>query len=106
MILPPLYQHQLPFFQFGNLNNQNFLTFTDDNNTISSETKTLNCSLFLKRLPDLFLFFNQFGNAIPENRSDLENIFQSKYYDIDGLQQLKIYNKEKSLFCFKSICVY
>ena len=106
MILPPLYQHQLPFFQFGNLNNQNFLTFTDDNNTISSETKTLNCSLFLKPLPDLFLFFNQFGNAIPENRSDLENIFQSKYYDIDGLQQLKIYNKEKSLFFFTSICVY
>ena len=27
-------------------------------------------------------FFNQFGNAIPENHSNPENVLQSKYYDM------------------------
>ena len=45
-------------------------------------------------------FFNQFNNAIHENCSDPENVIQSKYYDIDKLQQLKIPNKEKSLSLF------
>ena len=74
------------FFLFGNLNNQNFLNFIGNNNTItSSETKNLNSYLLLKPLPDLALLFDQFNNAIPENRSDPENIIQSKYYDIDKL---------------------
>ena len=82
-------------FPFGNLNNQNFLNFIGNNNTItSSETNNLNSSLL-----QLF-FFNQFNNAIPENRSDLENVIQSKYYDIDELQKLKIPNKENSLSLF------
>ena len=50
--------------------------------------------------PDLALLFNQFNNAIPENNNDSENMMQSKYYDIDELQQLKIPNKEKSLALF------
>ena len=75
-------------FAFGNLNNRNFLNFIGNNNTItSSETKNLNCSLLLKPPPDLALLFNQFNNAIPENRSDPENVIQSKYYDIDELQK-------------------
>ena len=54
------------------------------------------------KLPsDLTLLFNQFNNAIPENRSsDPENVIQSKYYDIDELQKLKIPNKENSLSLF------
>ena len=54
----------------------------------------------MKPPPDLALLFNQFNNTIPENRSDPENVIQSKYYDIDELQQLKIPNKEKSLSLF------
>ena len=46
------------------------------------------------------LLFNQFTDAIPENRSDPENVIQSKYYDIDELQKLKIPNKENSLSLF------
>ena len=49
----------------------------------------LNSSLLLKLPPDLALLFNQFNNAIPENRSDTENVIQSKYYEIDELQQLQ-----------------
>ena len=74
-------------FPFGNLNNENFLNFIGNNNTItSSETKNLNSSVLLKPTPDLALLFNQFNNALPENRSDPENIIQSKYYDRDELQ--------------------
>ena len=88
-------------FPFGNLNNQNFLDLIDNNNTItSSKTKNLNSYLFLNPPPDLALRFNQFNNAIPENHSDPENVIQSKYYDIDELQKLKIPNKENSLSLF------
>ena len=85
---------------FGNLNNQNFLTFNGDNNTISNETKKLNNSLPLKPTPDLALLFNRFNSAIPEDRSDPENVIRRKCYDIDELQQLKIPNKDKSLSPF------
>ena len=85
-------------FLFGSLNNQNFI---GNNYTItSSETKNLSSSLLLKPPPTLALLFNQFNNAIPENRSDPENVIQSKYYDIDELQKLKIPNKENSLSLF------
>ena len=88
-------------FPFGNLNNQNFLNFIGNNDTItSSEINNLNSPLLLKPPPDLTLLFNQFNNAIPENRSDPENVIQSKYYDIDQLQKLKIPNKENSLSLF------
>ena len=43
-------------FPFGNLNNQNFLNFTGNNDTItSSETNNSNSSLLLKVHPDLTL---------------------------------------------------
>ena len=88
-------------FPFGNLNNQNFLNFIGNNDTITtSKTNNLNSSLLLKPPPDLNLLFDQFNNAIPENRSDLENVIQSKYYDIDELQKLKISDKENSLSLF------
>ena len=54
----------------------------------------------MKPPPDLALLFNQFNNAIPENCSDPENVIQSKYYDIDELQKLKIPNKENSQSLF------
>ena len=62
------------FFSFGNLNNQNSLIFTVDNNTISVETKKLNSSLVLKPPPDIAVLFNQFKNVISENCSDPENV--------------------------------
>ena len=88
-------------FPFGNLNNQNFQTFIGNKKTITnSETKNLNSSLLLKPPRDLTVLCNQFNNAIPENRSDPENVVQSKYYDIDELQKLTIPNKENSLSLF------
>ena len=80
------------------MNNRKFLGFFNNNND-NNESKNSNSSLILK-LPVLALLFNQFNNAIPENNNDPENVIQSKYYDIDELQQLKIPNKEKSLSLF------
>ena len=84
-------------FLFGNLNNQKFLGLVSNNNDNYNESKNSNSFLILKPPPDLALLFNQFNYAIPENNNDPENVIQSKYYDIDELQQLKIPNKEKSL---------
>ena len=94
------------------MNNQNFRGFINNNN----ESTNSNSSLIPKPLTDLVLLFNQFNNAIPDNNSDNnsennsennsdnnsdpENVVQSKYFDIDELQQLKIPNKEKSLSFF------
>ena len=92
-------------FPFGNLNNQKFLGFinnnnnnninNDNNNNININNKELEVSnsfLILKPPPDLARLFNQSSNAIPENNSVPENVIQSKYYEIDELQQLKIPN--------------
>ena len=84
-------------FPFGNLNNQKFLSFINNNN---NESKNSNSSLILKPPSGLALLFNQFNNAIPENNSDLENMIQSKYHDIDELQQLKIPNKVSVFFSY------
>ena len=84
-------------FPFGNLNNETFLRFIKNN---SNESNNPNSSPILKPPTDLALLFNHFNNAIPENNSDLKNVMQGEYYDIDELQQLKVSNKEKSLYFF------
>ena len=101
MVLLFLYHYLIPF---GNLNNQTFLGFinnnnndnnNDNNNNININNKELEVSnsfLILKPPPDLARLFNQSSNAIPENNSVPENVIQSKYYEIDELQQLKIPN--------------
>ena len=58
-------------------------------------------SLLLKPSENLKFLVNQFNNnASPEENTDPENIVQSKYYDIDELQTMKIPNKDKSLALF------
>ena len=84
-------------FPFGDMNNQKFVAFIINNN---KESKNSNSSLILKSLPDLALLFNQFSSSIPIINSNPENIVQTKYFDIDESQQLKIHNNEKSLSLF------
>ena len=58
-------------------------------------------SLLLKPSENLTLPVNQFNNnASPEDNTDPENVVQSKYYDTDELQTMKIPNKDKSLALF------
>ena len=82
---------------YGNLNDQKFLGFINNND---KKSKKSNSSLILKQPPDLALLFNQFNNLIPENDSYPENMLQSKYYDIDELQQFETADKDKSLSLF------
>ena len=83
-------------FSFGNLNNQKFIVFINNDN---KKSKFSNNSLILKSPPDFALLFNEFNNTIRENNSDPENVLQSKYYDTDESQQLKNPNTEEAL-CF------
>ena len=77
MVLP-LWYHNALFIWYCEQSKISGLHY--DNN----ESKTLNISLILKPPSDLALLFNQFNNAIPENKSDPENVIQIKY-DIDKL---------------------
>ena len=54
-------------FPFGDLNNQKFLGFINNNNDNNNESKNPNSFLILKSPPDPALPFNQFHNAVPEN---------------------------------------
>ena len=48
--------------------------------------------LLLKPSENLKLLVNQYNNnTSPEDNTDPENVFQSKYYDIDELQTMKNY---------------
>ena len=51
----------------------------------------------MKPLENLKLSVNQFNNASPEDSTDHENVAQSKYYNIDELQNMKKPNENKSL---------
>lgn len=46
-------------------------------------------SLALKPSENLSLLFNQFKNFSPKQKNQLENVVNSKYYDIDQFENLK-----------------
>ena len=74
----------------------NFQSNNEPGKTINNEA-----SLLLKPSENLKLLVNQFNDdASPESNIDPENVVQSKYYDIDELQTMKIPNKDKSLALF------
>ena len=68
--------------------------FTNNSDTYINKSS----SLPLKPSSDLSLLFNQFNNSSPEQKSNLENVVNSNYYDIDQLQTQT--QKNKSLFLF------
>ena len=70
-----------------------------DNNNIPGKALHSEGSILLNPSEDLKVLVNQF-NASAEDNTDPENIVQSKYYDIDELQTMKIPNKDKSLALF------
>ena len=51
--------------------------------------------LSLKPSEKLKLLVNQFNNASPVDNNDPENVVQSKYYNIDELQNMKMPSKDK-----------
>ena len=63
--------------------------------TKNSHTNNINrnSSLALKPFPILSLLFNQFNISSPEQKTNLENIWNSNYYDIDQFKTLKLPEK-------------
>ena len=59
-----------------------------------------NSSVHLITPPNLALLFNQFNNTSPEQNVDPENVVNSRYFDIDEIQALKLYDKKNSLSFF------
>ena len=44
--------------------------------------------------PNLALLFKQFDNTSPEKNVDPENVVNSRYFDIDEIQALKLHDKK------------
>ena len=55
---------------------------------------TKNSSIYLTPPFNLALLFNQFNNTSPEQNVDPENVVNSRYFDIDEIQALKLYDKK------------
>ena len=84
-------------FPFGNLADKDF-SHSVLNKYIKISNK--NSSVLLKPPPNLALLFSQFNNSSPKQKIDLENVVNSRYFDIDQIQSLKFPQKEKSLSFF------
>ena len=91
-------------FPFNSMkSNKSFSMYVSSFHNNNKPLKTLNNerSLWLKRSENLQLLVNQCNNnASPEDNTDSEDVLQSKYYDIEELQSMKIANEDKSLALF------
>ena len=67
---------------------------------MSENVSNKNNSIHLTPPPNLALLFNQFNNTSPEQNVDPENVVNSRYFDIDEIQALKLYDKKNSLSFF------
>ena len=89
--------------------NKNFSICVSSFHNNNKPGKTINneVSLLLKPSENLKLLVNQFNNnASPEDNTDPENVVQSKYYDTDELQTMKIPNKEKVTGLISYKCIF
>ena len=66
---------------------------------MSENVSSKNSSIQLTPPPNLALLFNQFNNTSPEQNVDPENVVNSRYFDIDEIQALKLHDKT-SLYLF------
>ena len=66
-----------------------------------SENVSSKNSLIQLTLPrNLALLFNKFNNTSPEQNVDPENVVNSRYFNIDEIQALKLHDKKKPLSFF------
>lgn len=64
----------------------------------NSDTNDINSnSLSLKPSENLSLLFNQFKKFSPEQKNQLENVGNSKYYDIDQFENLKFSDEKVTI---------
>ena len=61
-------------------------------------TNVSNSSIHLIPPLNLALLFNRFNKISPEQNVDLENVVNSRYFDIDEKQALKLHDKKSPSF--------
>ena len=61
---------------------------------MSEYVSSKNSSIHLAPPPILAILFNQFNNTSPEQNVDPENVVNSRYFDIDEIQALKLHDKK------------
>ena len=64
---------------------------------MSEYVSSKNNLIHLTPPPNLALLFNQFNNTSPEQNVDIENVVNSRYFDIDEMQALKLHVKKNSI---------
>ena len=91
-------------FPFNSMkNNKIFSIYVSNFHNNNKPVKTLNnkSSLLFKPSKKLNFLVNRFvNNASPEDNTDSEDVVQSKYYESDELQTMKIPNEDKLLALF------
>ena len=86
-------------FPFGFLTNKDFLSTSLCSRNVSENVSSKSSSIHLTPPPNLAVLFNQFNNTSPEQNVDPENVVNSRYFDIDEIQALKLHdNKIPNLF--------
>ena len=71
---------------------------------MSENVSNKNSSIHLMPPPNLALLFNQFNDTSEQNGNP-ENVVNSRYFDIDEMQALKLYDKKNSLSFFPYKCM-
>ena len=61
-------------------------------------TNVSNSSIHLTPPLNLAYLFNRFNKTSPEQNIDLENVVNSRYFDIDEKQALKLHDKKTPSF--------
>ena len=61
---------------------------------MSENVSSKNSSIHLTPRPNLVLLFNQFNSTSPEQYVEPENVVNSRYFDIDEMQALKLHDKK------------
>ena len=81
-------------FPFGFLTNKGFLSTSLYSRNMPENVSNKNSSIHLTPPPNLALLFNQFNNTSPEQNVDPENVVNSRYFDLDEIQALKLLDKK------------
>ena len=71
---------------------------------MSENVSNKNSCIQLTPPSNLALLFNQFNNTSPEQNVDPENVVNSRYFDIDEIQALKLLDKKILSFFHINAC--
>ena len=85
-------------FPFGFLTDKDFLSTSLYSRNVSENVSSKNSSIHLTLPPNPAVSFNQFNNTSPEQNVEPVNVVNSRYFDIDEIQALKLHDKKLPIF--------